>query len=371
MLATAALAFAVMVAFHPGFLSPGETIRWILLTAAVPLLWCFSSPPIIPRPVLWAGLGCLSWMAATLLWTQAPLDGWNALLHWLVLALTFSVGASTDNPRPILAGIALGAAVNGIVAVLQAIAGVEPTGLFANRNLLAEAGLFGVVSAIVLRGWWLVLLLPALAAFSGATWPMAAKTVIVGATAALALTALRRRSWRVLAGTLLMSAAVLAGATFLDGESGSFSVRISIWADVLSGLTPWGHGIGSFAATFPGLGGGGLVTGTRMVSTAYNDFLTLAFEIGVPAIFPAGITLYALRHGDGPGYAVFAAFLGLGLVNYPAFAPASAFIGAVLAGHLCRGGAGAGDPALDCRRQACGLTEKPGTERQGLAGHEI
>lgn len=344
--AVACLTFAVVTAFHPGFLAPAETVRWIVITAGAPLLWCFAPSPRIDPAIRRCGLAFLAWAALTLVWTPAFLDGVEAMVHWLALGAVFALGAALARLDGVLIAIALGAAVNGFVAFSQSFVNVPPIGLLANRNLLAEIGLFGTLAALCLaRRWWPLLLLPlTVTALAAATWPPIHKTVIVGAGMAVLALAIRGRRY-VLAGFggLAVAAAVMAVA-WTTGRMTSLTYRIAVWQDTIAGLTPWGRGVGSFAVVFQGLSDetqGDLLTSTRLVAVAYNDLLTTALETGLAALLPAGIAAVALwrgivHDGDRAAYLVFAAWLGLGLVNYPLHAPASAFIGALVAGYLCR-----------------------------------
>jgi len=358
-------------------MAPGETIRWLVIMAGAPLLWCFAPYRVDPA-VRWCGFAFLAWAGFTLAWTPAPLDGVLALAHWLALSAVFALGASLTGINGVLAAIALGAAVNGFFAYSQYFTGAVPTGLLTNQNLLAEIGLLGTLAVLCLslsrRSLWALLLLPlTVTALLGATWPPAAKTIIVGIGMAGMACAIQRRRY-VLAGVgiIAVAAAVLIVA-WTTGEMTSLTLRIAVWRDAIAGLSPWGHGVGSFTAVFPRFADeslGVLLTSTVLVTVAYNDFLTQAFEIGIGVAPLAAIAIMALRKGmnedDWSAYVVFAAWLGLGLVNYPLHAPASAFIGALLAGHLCRVRDHAGRGAVDRRDAAGGVAQKPVAQRQGL-----
>jgi hypothetical protein len=372
-----ASAFLVAVAFWPWYLAPALTTRWIVLMIGAAALWVFAGenrahPLPVVLGILWLAYGALSEI-----WSPASHETVLAFAHWVALGMVFAVGASVSTRAfdAALTAFAIGVALSGALALDQALDGRAPHGLFLNHNHLAAAGLIGCIVVLMRRGWTVALLPLLLVALVGASWPPAAKTVIVGAAAAGVVAAWARRDWLI--GCIVAGCAIvtLGVAAIIEGEaSGSFAFRIAIWRDVVAALSWQGHGLGAFAFWFPQVGvnaaGAGLLSVSELVPVAYNDPLQIVAETGLASVLLFSLALFAIWNGrhEGSPLFVFAAVLGLGLVDGAFAQPALAFVAALCAGRLCRRAddvrAGAGDRRSAVDRSA----ELDGTVGEGLAG---
>ncbi len=343
------VAFAVAVAYWPGFYYPGEAARWIAFSA---LLWpalAFAAP--LPRsPVWWAGAGFLLWAAAGLLWTISLAETWHALWKLALFAGAVVAGASVS-PRVLkwtLLAFAVGLAVNGAIAIGQmtgwnpVVQTAVPAGLFVNRNGLAAAGLLAVIIVLHYRAWWLLPLCLASAALPMSRG-VALAAIVTGFVWAV------RRGPRWLALTLAAGAVALPAAAvwYEIGRAHLQSVvgRALLWSDTLSGLTFFGYGGGTFELAYPMFvdKSGRYFFGLDILpATPHNDVLLVLSEYGAGAFLLfafVGMALWRGRH-DAGGFYPMVAFLALGTVSFPFQQVAPGFVACLCLGALVRAGSG-------------------------------
>lgn len=322
----AALTFLVGVAYLPGVMSAAAVGRWTVAACGVALLlWTIR---IKPGPGHWWGLAFLGWCAASMLWTASMEDTAGSLLQLAVLAGAFCIGAETRDIRPCLIAVGCAALVSALFVVTQA-GGVHPVyaapagtwpGLFLNRDTGAEFAAAALVAMIGLRRWELV---PGAAVAALLPGSRGAVLALVAAAACWAWTQYPRERGRVLT-VAIGAVAVLAGAQLMDGSRlASLLERVAIWQVTALNLSPIGWGLGTYASLLPAF------------EYAHNEPLHFVFELGGGAVLLACLLAQSLREPEPCARAVLVAILAAALVGFPLHAPATAFLAAVLAGHLC------------------------------------
>jgi hypothetical protein len=110
--------------------------------------------------------------------------------------------------------------------------------------------------------------------------------------------------------------------------------RVGVWEDMLPGLRPWGHGLGSFIAEFP-LYQHHTTALTLRFENAHNDFMQLAFELGIGAVLAAALVIAQLWGTPrSPAWYAMVVFLVEGCFGFPLYEPVTASLAAVCAGAL-------------------------------------
>lgn len=315
-----ALGFLAAIAFWPGLVDPATEPRWIVLAIGVPL--CLM---LAPRTQQRAPRWTLAWLpvaALTIAWAPDRLAAGDALVHLVILAGAFWLGASIESAAPVWRGIEAGVAVSVAAAAAQ-LAGWEgiaqaqaPAGLFVNRNVLADACLVALVSAAAGGRW-------RLAAIALAGLGLTAAKAAIGAAIIAGAFAFRRRRPRV-ALAAMACVACAAAAVFAFGHPSALA-RLSIWRPALEGLAWFGHGLGSFAAAFP------------IAEHAHSEPLQLAWELGLLALPIGAAFVYALGGGqreNEPERLVLVAIAAVSLLAFPLRMPLTAFAAALAAGCL-------------------------------------
>lgn len=322
------LTFLVCVAFWPGILGAGMSPRWALMAAVLPLM--LRSVPVTTAHL--AVLTLLSWSALTLTWSEMRWDGVGALAHLCILAAAFWIGSSLRSLRPVYIGVCCGIGVSGLIAVAQwfGFTGIyqvsSPAGLFINGNTLAEIAVLALIAAIAERMWWFI---PVLA--PAALLPMARGPVL----ALIVALALWTRH-RLIIAAVACATAIGGAATMIVGwRMASVTERFDFWADTLSGVNLFGNGIGSFVGLYPHFA---TRINTLLIRPdhAHNDLLELAFELGAIGFFCIAACAVACLRGVGrTEKLVLVAFALEGCFGFPFHMPATAFVAALAAGHLC------------------------------------
>lgn len=328
-------AFLAAAAYWPGISGAATAPRWAVIAVLVPGLAFFRVSARFAAAHL-AGLAFVAWCAASLAWTETPLDSTGAMWRLVLLGGLFYLGSTIEDLRPVLIGFALGVMVSSCFAVAQ-FAGYRllpevetPSGLFVNRNFLAEAAALCLVGCVASRLWWCIpALLPAIV-LTGA------RGAILGLLAGILLWGWQHSRKAVLVACVLTILPV-AAVTAYRGEGlrlNSIEGRFQLWADTIEGLTWTGHGYGSFYGTYPALAQRTDTLATRPDHT-HNDSLEILYETG-----PLGLSLFAVLIATllpGPlnaGRLVVIAFLVIGAFGFPLAMPSSAFLGVLCAGHV-------------------------------------
>lgn len=318
------LFFLVTVAYWPGTLSAAVAPRWAVLIAGVPVALILA-----PRGRdQWLGIASWLWVtwlgcaALSLIWAPDPMAGLDAWVHLLALFGAFTVGAAYG-ARPVVLGVALGLVPSLLIVPLDA------GGLFWNKNVFAEVACLVAVFFVAERRY--LLALPFAAGVLEANSRAAIAALAIGILASPQVT----RFWRVAA--LSLGLVLVAFFTLVQhwGLSGLF-IRAGMWSYAWQGLSWSGHGLGAFAANYP------------LWEHVHNDFLEVAYELGVVSVVPAALLAYVLvmqprvhRYPDyyaGEHVAPRAAVLAVAtvaLVAFPLSSPAAASAAAAMAGYLC------------------------------------
>lgn len=320
------------VAYVPGVGSASTVGRWTVLSvgaAAMITLWR-ERPLLGPGHVLGAAL--LLWGAASIIWSVSPNDTMGELWHWTVLAVLFLVASQHRSPSLVMVALVIGLCAGAPIVVAQML-GLEPvqnlatpSGLFLNRNVMGEVAACALVWTVAvaittnLRAWMLVPVPLLLSLSSGSRGALLA--CLCGGL--YLFWSGRGRQW--LSPALLSLVLGIALVTWIrDPELGSVISRLDIWSMALSNIVPLGRGLETFGTLAP------------RYEFVHNDYIQLAFELGVGALAALALLCHSLssgRHAAAEGAAL-ASLLGAALVSYPLHHPMGAAMVAVLAGLAC------------------------------------
>lgn len=335
--------FCVTVAYVPLIPSGSSFGRYAAIGAgAAALLWRARIVPSVGHALL---AGLLGWMVCGFLWTTSWHDTAGELAVWAILAASFCVAFDLPDLDGVLAGFCAGMLISACFSIGQR-AGIDPefmaswfssadpvwsvydktvwsiydrpVGLFLSKNMATDAAALAIIACCARQR---IVFMPA----------AAVAFLLVGGRAGFLALGVALACWAWLAnpklrGPIFASAAYCAGIVALLGVAGFFGRyddRLQIWDLVVRHVTPIGYGLGTFAVAAPGL------------EYAHNEFLHYAFELGIGSILLWGIFGYALGGGPVLERVMLAAILAQSLVWFPLHAPVPAFLGMVLAGHLC------------------------------------
>lgn len=352
-----AFGFALMVAYWPGIAGAATTPRWIV-AGLLGLAW-FVAPRAQWTLSATLGLALLGWLLASLSWSAGALDGVDTALKLGLAVIAFAVGLHVADLRPLFVGAALGLAISSLIAIAQAygwhgIPSIDdaPAGLFVNRGRLGSAAalvIVGLVSLRILRFDLIAMVLPGLllANNRAAFLALGAGLCFVPAPKAVRAT------------VISFAAAGVAIVLAAKGIDTSASERLWIWQDTLSGVTFWGHGLGSFRELYPTYldafaQSWALTTAPTRPEHPHNEILWLLFEGGVPALLLASLFAASLwRSCAHQLRAVLACLFVLAQFAMPLHDPATLIVGAVVTGFLAGRGALSARIALACRDPLC------------------
>ena len=355
-----AFGFALMTGLiYPPIYGFASSPRWV--TGALLAIILFFAPRVRLGASHWIGLALLGWLLATLLWSEAPLDGVNAAFHLVILVIAFAVGSMLDDLRPLVIGSALGIGVSSGIVIAQRLGVVDIEqyggccgGLFYNRNNLAAAAALVAIGTVALRRLWplLPLLLPSLLlAPSRGAW----LALIVGWMAMS-----RYAKWWLAFGIFVAVAVGLYAPLYTITLDPSTNERLMIWHDTIANLTLFGHGLGSFRDVFVQIAHAfDIAVQHTRPEHPHNEWLWLAFEGGIPAFVGALLLALALWHesADRPERGILAGFFVLSLFALPFQDPATAIMGSLCAGYL----------AGQCARVRDATYDRRSALRAGLA----
>lgn len=324
----AILGFLIAAAYWPAFTS-GSVARWIVLAAGLPFL--SLDPRGVPALVKVSLALALSYAGLTLLWSPDPLDGFLSLFHLMLFAGVLFAASRLESIDRVMVAVGWGLAISAAICIAQSLgftlgipSDAEPSGLFVNRDFLAEAAAPVFVWAFLTKRITLSAAMCVPIALCGSrvavlsVWPLLA-----------AFGRFWPRRWPILAGVgrfWPLLAAFAAFTVFWDGKIVSLGERWTIWMSVLSDLNLWGNGIGWFAHAYP------------HYETAHSDILQGFGEIGFAAIALFTVPLYILWRAQGHR-AERAALLAIVVqmaVAFPLHLPVGTFLAGLLAGHLAR-----------------------------------
>lgn len=290
---------------------------FLVATAYVPFLWTGASQlKWVAVAVFTAALCRWHWGVAAFIayccWGAADYD---ALAKWIIVALAFTAGYRLPDIRQLLLGFGLGIGVSSVLVCLQAFgldlfAFPAASGLFLNKNFLAEAACLIVIAAAAYKLWWVVLIsTPAL------VLPLSRAALAAAFVGLIASFASWR--WRV---CLVLAMAVLV--PFIPRNLDTLAERVAIWNEAMQQLTWFGHGIGAWSSASID------TTETRSYHM-HNEWLQLVYELGIGSVLVFAVLIRSFG-----GFTI--ALIILASFGYPLHEPASAFISAAVLGHLCR-----------------------------------
>jgi len=311
-------AFAVTAAYVPWFADAAGAPRWVLLSLLTAA--CVRVPALRPGHIV--GALFLGWAALSIAWTPVTVEALQPWWHFAVLGALFCIAYEMESLEPVFVGAAWGMTLSGVVALGQMLIGGEPAGLFFNKNFMAEAAVLVLIGLAVYRHFVMALLvLPA------AVLPLARGALLaLGVVIVLALWRHKHR-WAALAAVGL-TAAVLLLAVGLNGKS--LGERGVIWGLTLQHPTLLGHGLGAFYIDFPSF-----ADLARRFNHAHNDWLEIAYELGVIGVLLLGLLFAgAMRHAGGGIRYVVAGFIVEGCFAFPLFLPITAALATLCLGHL-------------------------------------
>lgn len=326
----------------PGQTGAKEMLSWAVAAVACPTFLFLVK--IRPTPIHYWGAGLLAWASLSLLWSPVFDDALYEVMQLLFMACIFVVAAEMDSAAPLYRSLGLGMLVSFGVVILQlggldpvvvAPATSAPTGLFVNSNVLGWTSAV-VFVLLIAQGRWFDY---ALSVPIGFCLVMSDCRSAIGA-AFLCFVGLAWQRSRWFGGAIAASAAVLIVHRYHRFEDGaSLLQRADIWRDTIKGLTPFGHGIGSFYSMFFAYSTGLSPDGYWLdLSHAHNDALELAFELGIPGlVFCGAIVTLAFKYG-GKAERYGLACMGIvSMFGFPLHQPVTQILFAAMAGNAARG----------------------------------
>lgn len=308
------------LAVWPGLTSAIFAPRWAALSIGLGLAWQLGN-----RPLAWwllAGSG-LAWAATSLLWMPDRMTGFY---DFSLLALIVLLAWQDWDLDSVIIGFGGGLLASSALLLFEATsgrqleAGTPMSGLFFNRDFLAEAAALVAVWSL-LRRCWPILLVAAIPLV------LCQSRVAIGAVLlALGWHWARQRWWRI--GALATLLAIAVGI-------GLFGFGAAKLASAESRLTGWN--IGLALMSWQGLGIGWWHGQVPFGHLVHSDLLRAADELGLGALPIGGFGIWLLARGPwSVAKAVWLALVCEALLSFPLHLPATAFLGAVVAGSLGR-----------------------------------
>ena len=320
------LGAVVSLCYVPGVTGAYIATQWPVLAVLLSFGLLRSGPFTVFHA---AGLAFIAYAAARVPFSPAPYASVFGL--WLIVVMGLSVwfGTVATNMRGLYAGLALGASISSLLAVLQYFdwntvptMTPYPAGLYINSvQQGAVLALIVVALASERMWWWAIPLAPGIfLSHSRGAWVMLA----VGLLGCCV-----RRLWAI--GAIAAVGAFYLLSPALSSSSSDIQ-RMFIWRVAWDHLTwlGWGPGVFYTLATF--------YDGTFSFypEYAHNDALQLAFEYGLGAVAPLGIIGYALWRTDVKEWPIVLAFVTAGCYSMPLFIPITSFLALVAVGRVLR-----------------------------------
>jgi hypothetical protein len=323
------LGLAVTSAYWPWLWSPAMSPKWIALSVLSCGLLLYRNERIPFTAGHLVGAALLGWAALSVTWSQVPLYSLNGFWQAAILpAVCFCLGSQSPSLRPLFLGAGLGVAASSAVAIGQLVGWIDwqtiniPSGLFLNKNFMAEAVALVLIWLIAEQVWWLAVpVMPAIALAD-------ARGALLALGVGLALELWRRPSWLI--GGLLVADMVLFGAGMATHSSATTTERLDIWANASDGIDVFGSGIGSY-----GFVSGQILTDGHPMH-AHNDYLELVYELGVIGAALATLFAWELWGPLNSARLVLVVFAVEACFAFPAHLPATMAIAALAAGHAVR-----------------------------------
>ena len=317
-------------AYWPWIWSPAMSPKFAALSCLAPGLLLWRAAPFSFTKAHLFGCGLILWAAATVLWSASPLYSLNALwLTTILPAICFCLGSQTPQLRPLFLGAGVGLALSSAVSIGQLAGWIDwptiniPSGLFLNKNYMAEAAAMVLIWLVAERVWWLVpLIIPAIALTD-------ARGALLALGVGLLLSFWQRPS--LLTGGLLAGTVGLFVHAMLTHGAATMVERADIWTDATGGFGIFGNGIGSFGFDPHKWQPDGLP------QHAHNDALELVWDLGLVGL---GLVVLFVRELFGPlnpARLVLIVFAVEACFAFPSHLPATMALAALAAGHAVRG----------------------------------
>lgn len=325
------LGFLTAIAFVPEISGGANFPRYAIPALFIPfLIWNKKIPFTLGH---FLGLGAFLGAALTI----QP-ESLMLLAAWKLafLAMVFIYGSTLNDLKPIGLGMAWGVAISGVLVWFQKFGYspvgqvIPPSGLFMNKNLLAEAAVIASIFAL-----WHKRYVLALFTLCAAVIPMSR-----GAWLGLAIVALvwiwnRNRTAAVIL-SLGAVTALFAGLAF-GYRLETVDHRMAIWADAAQNLKWFGNGWGSFYVQFPSTAELTNVLFQRP-EHAHNDFLELIYDLGLISVPFFLLFGYILIQAEELERLIILSVLVMGAFGFPLYAPFTGFALALVAGRVARRG---------------------------------
>ena len=333
--------FLLAVAFDPTIYQGATSPRWVLLFVALPILVYIYHERSVFTVTHLIGSAFILWSVLSFAWSPNRLDAIYELIQMWVIVQAFIYGSYLKSLEKTFVGMALGIIVSVIIVItpihtyIHSITSVYPHGLLGNVNMLAEAAAISIVACIVYRRYWFI---PALA--PAIYWPGPENYITRGAVFGLAAGVtvfVWNKSRKIGAAIAIATVIVFVVSVVFHFRLGSIEQRFDLWKPAINNLNLFGHGIGSTHFLFPFYSTDFDLATTRP-NHAHNEFLEIFFEAGaVGFMLYAALIVRSLEHA-GKHLPILVAFLCISLVAFPWHLPVGSFVGALLLGHIARGG---------------------------------
>lgn len=317
------LGLLLPVCYVPNYIGASVPAQWVVLSAFLPaFLWSGATSTFGHKLFL----GFLVYATLTLAWTTNAYSWVWGMWFAFVWFLAFHAGTVAIDLRGLWKGLALGLSVSTLVAVAQAldIHPVEIADPYRPAGLFYNSALFGILCAVVMvallchRLWFYMPPLALGLLLSGSR----------GGILILALGACARFS-----PLFAVACLVLAGGTFAAVGDPADSQRLQIWGVVLRHLTLFGHGAGSLVDLHY------IVNATKTLirpEYVHSDALQLVYEFGIGAIPLLLLLVAPLARTDLADWPIAFVLATSALFFFPLYAPLTAFIWLLVAGHMLR-----------------------------------
>ena len=326
------LGFIISIAYIPGIVGAAIPTGWFVLIGLMPILICFYHKSINVYHI--EVILFVTYCGISLVWTQNFNIGLFFFVQLVALGLTFYLGSTLTDLKPIFKGLAVGIGISGIVSILQKFydwnfvfrnTGMN-AGLFVNQDLFCEASVIVFISLIIFELWW---------------WLPFTITGIVLVHSRAAILALigcfgiwlwsKSKIAALVFGFIL----VCGSAFYLSrGIDDSIRQRLYLWESTVKGFTVLGNGIGSYQIAYPPFAVN-VDTSIERPKFAHNDFLQFVFEVGIGTIFLILLAYDVLIIKRKERLILYAVGI-ISCFSFPFHIPVMAFIGCLVAGYITK-----------------------------------
>lgn len=314
--------------FIPAIGSASISPKWSILSLVIPILW-LRSEACFDRS-LWRGCLVALLPVLSIFWSPNVYEALNWVWVYFLMGALY-VAAPSLSIRAVYWGFCVGVSLSLPAIILQIFAywpfpeaSSGPTGLFLNKNYMAEAALAALILAWHLRAF---ILMPALLVCFLA--PMSRGAFIAAIVVLVVWMWPRVRAAAIAASLFSFSAFMCYIKT---QPMPTLDHRLAIWRDTIEGLTFFGHGIGSFRTLYPYFASR-TDTYVSRPEFAHNEYLHLAFEHGIFAIVFVPFIWIALKRARETERLLLVAILVMAFFSFPLHLPTTAFIFAIAAGY--------------------------------------